>query len=314
MALHMLIGCAFLNTLAIWIVLGSPKATSVEIARRSILRERVQHIFVQQLTVLGSTPFVKSFSCWEPWDRSIEAFIRVPQVLAFGIGHEAAGSLLIFSCITACIMGFLLADGIGAVVLGVGMPVAIVAWGGHAKTAREHAIAHEVPDAFRSLSSAMGAGYTLAQAVSYVGSKRKGELSSEFRRAALSISCGTSAADALDELAERVRAPGVDLMVAALMVSAKTGAPLQGLFLRSARLAERRFELERELVAKTAQVRLSARIVCALPVGLVCLLALISPDFRKGATTFAGIACIVIALALDGVALIAIRKLMRGVL
>ncbi len=45
----------------------------------------------------------------------------------------------------------------------------------------------------------------------------------------------------------------VELMVCALSVSARTGAPLQGLFLRSARLAERRFELEREPTARSGQ-------------------------------------------------------------
>ena len=115
-------------------------------------------------------------------------------------------------------------------------------------------------------------------------------------------------------MAKVTDAPGVELMVCALSVSARTGAPLQGLFLRSARLAERRFELERELTAKTAQVRLSARIVSALPVLLVAALVLVSPDYRAGVATPVGLGCVLVAALLDVVALSIIRRLMRSVL
>ena len=47
--------------------------------------------------------------------------------------------------------------------------------------------------------------------------------------------------------------------------SHRTGSPLRDLLARSAALVERQGEFERELEVKTAQVRLSARIVCSLP-------------------------------------------------
>ena len=51
----------------------------------------------------------------------------------------------------------------------------------------------------------------------------------------------------------------------------------------------------------------------ALPLALVLLLALISPDFQRGLLTPAGLASVLIALAMDAAALLIIRKLMRGV-
>ena len=65
---------------------------------------------------------------------------------------------------------------------------------------------------------------------------------------------------------------------------------------------------------KTAQVRLSVRIVCLLPAIMVGVLTLLSPDFQRGLLTPAGIGCTCAAMALDGLALAIIRRMMRGVL
>ena len=61
-------------------------------------------------------------------------------------------------------------------------------------------------------------------------------------------------------------------------------------------------------------MRLSVRIVCLLPVVMVGLLALISPDFQRGLLTPSGVGCVLVALLLDGAALALIRRFMRGVL
>ena len=47
---------------------------------------------------------------------------------------------------------------------------------------------------------------------------------------------------------------------------------------------------------------------------MVGLLSLISVDFQRGLATTAGTLCVVVALGLDAVALLIIRRLMRGVL
>ena len=115
-------------------------------------------------------------------------------------------------------------------------------------------------------------------------------------------------------MAGELDAPGVGLLVCALTISQRTGSPLRGLFQRSAQLVERQQEFERTLSVRTAQVRLSVRVVCLLPLLMVGLLSLISVDFQRGLSTTAGTLCVVVALGLDAVALLIIRRLMRGVL
>ena len=125
---------------------------------------------------------------------------------------------------------------------------------------------------------------------------------------------GVSTEEAVDLLARELGVPGAGLLATALVVSHRTGSPLRDLLRRSAALAERQGEFERMLGVKTAQVRLSVRVVCLLPVVMICVLALISPDFQEGLLTPAGTGCVALAVLLDGLALLLIRRLMRGVL
>ena len=79
-------------------------------------------------------------------------------------------------------------------------------------------------------------------------------------------------------------------------------------------LVERQGEFERLLAVKTAQVRMSVRVVCLLPAVMVCLLAAISPDFQEGLCTPAGTGCVLVAAALDATAVAIIRRLVGKVL
>lgn len=174
-------------------------------------------------------------------------------------------------------------------------------------------LAKEMPQIMRSLSVALSSGKTLPQALEYVGTHGRGVASAEFARAALALHCGSSLEDALEQLEAHLQAPGVDLLSAALAISQRTGCPLKDLLLSTAHMVEEKAELERSLITKTAQTRLSVRIVCTMPVLLVLLLGSISPEFRLGCTTSAGILSLLLAAALDMIALVLVRHLMKGV-
>lgn len=171
-----------------------------------------------------------------------------------------------------------------------------------------------MPGIYRTLSVVLGSGQTLAQAVEYVGSHERGPAAAVFARMSLRLRCGVATEEAVGRLARELSAPGAELLATALVISHRTGSPLRELLTRSARLAERQGEFERMLSVKTAQVRLSVRIVCLLPAVMIGVLAMLSPDFREGLLTPVGLGCVLLAAALDGVALAIIRRLVRGVL
>ncbi len=168
-------------------------------------------------------------------------------------------------------------------------------------------------EAFGALGASMASGLSLAQAMRYVGSHAQEPVRTEFLRAEAQVACGAGMAEALDELVERLHAPGLDFVTLALKVSRRTGAPLSDVLGEAARLVRERVELRRKLDVRTAQVRMSARLVAGMPVAMVAFLALASSDFREGIATVPGAASIAVALLLDGIAWSIIRVVMRSI-
>lgn len=179
------------------------------------------------------------------------------------------------------------------------------------RRAERERIERAMPEAFGALAISLGSGFSLAQAMQYVGGRSEEPVRTEFLHASALMTCGVSSVDALDELVARLNAPALDLVVLALKVSRKTGASLTGLLSEAAGLVGERIELARNLEVKTAQVRMSARLVAGMPVIMVGFLSLVSRDFRAGVATGPGIGSLAVALALNIAAWLVIRKIMQ---
>lgn len=175
----------------------------------------------------------------------------------------------------------------------------------------QHDVEEAMPEAFTALSMSLASGHSLAQGVRFVGAHAQEPVHTEFLRVAAAIDCGISATDALDDLLVRIDAPGLSLVTLALKVSQRTGAPLADLLSEASSMVGERIELKRRLDVKTSQARMSAHMVSAMPVGMCAVLALLSADFRRGLATPAGAGAVVLGLALNAVALVVIRRIMR---
>ena len=238
---------------------------------------------------------------------------EVPRAL--GLGRDEVAAALALGLAASSIAAAAL---LGSPVAGaaVGCLEVAAAWARDAS--RRQRVRREVvaamPGVYRTLAVALGSGQTLAQAVEYVGAHERGRAGVVFGRMSLRLRCGMGTERAVELLASELEVPGARLLAAALVISHRTGSPLRELLARSARLAERQGEFERLLSVKTAQVRLSVRIVCALPAAMLAILALVSPDFQQGLLTPVGLGCVALAVVLDLAALAIIRRMVRGVL
>lgn len=168
-----------------------------------------------------------------------------------------------------------------------------------------------MPEAFRALAISLGSGHSLTQAMRFVGSHAEEPVRTAFLRVAFSMTCGISAHEALDDMLERLPAPGLELVSLALTVSQRTGAPLKDLLADAANTVGERIELTRRLDVKTSQARMSARMVALMPIAMICLLTLFSQDFRSGIATFTGMFSLVVAAALNICAWLIIRRIMK---
>ena len=264
---------------------------------------------------LSGTWLVERVLGWHAASELAREVSKRETLRALGLTQGEAAAAM------ACALGVMVAASavlLGSPVAGLAVGCLAVATVGTRDAARRERERREVvaamPGVYRTLSVALGSGQTLAQAVDYVGAHERGRVGSVFARMSLRLRCGVSTEQAVGLLASELEVPGAQLLATALVVSHRTGSPLRDLLVRSARLAERQGEFERLLSVKTAQVRLSVRIVCLLPVVMLAMLALISPDFQQGLLTPVGVGCVALAVALDLTALLIIRRMVSGVL
>lgn len=228
--------------------------------------------------------------------------------------RSSAAALVVGASAASLLGGIFSGSPIAVLAVAAGLVGAMLARDSSIRQRERREALGAMPGIYRTLSVALGSGQTLSQAVAYVGAHEHGKVARVFARMSLRLRCGASTEEAVDLLARELSVPGAGLLATALVISHRTGSPLRDLLLRSAALAERQEEFERTLGVKTAQVRLSVRIVCLLPVVMMGLLALMSPDFQAGLATPVGIGCVTVASVLDAIALVVIRRLMRGVL
>lgn len=240
------------------------------------------------------------------------ARVARPLVGAAADERVCARGLLALGCLGGAVAGAVIAlSPLGALV-GAVAPVAFCA-GAAAKRSREQArrVESAMPEAFQALAISLGSGHSLAQALRFVGGHAQEPVRTEFLRVASALTCGVPAREALDELLRRLPAPGLELVATALAVSQRTGAPLKDLLAQAAGMVGERIELARRLEVKTAQARLSARLVTIMPLAMVGALALLSPDFRAGVSSPGGALAVAVALVLDGCAWLIIRRVME---
>ena len=87
--------------------------------------------------------------------------------------------------------------------------------------------------------------------------------------------------DALLNMAERVPLMDVRFFVTALLVQKETGGNLAELLDELSRLIRERFRIYREVKVRTAQGRLTAAVLIALPFGMLIALEFVNPDYVK---------------------------------
>lgn len=244
--------------------------------------------------------------------RSWASLVPVHR-LGFVIEDDAARlAFLLLSSGASCIALTMVSLSPVGFVLGLVAPLGVGAARDTFDHRREqHDVEEAMPEAFTALSMSLASGHSLAQGMRFVGAHAQEPVHTEFLRVAAAIDCGISATDALDDLLVRIDAPGLSLVTLALKVSQRTGAPLADLLSEASSMVGERIELKRRLDVKTSQARMSAHMVAAMPAGMCVVLALLSADFRRGLATPAGAGAVALGLALNAVALVVIRRIMR---
>lgn len=304
------LACGVLAGLAAWVALPSAEGGGARVSVRAV-SFRARRVLVG----ISDGRVVATAMGWPAFRSLVEEVERARAARGRSVQTNVVAAVLVvalgFGLLLACAFA---RSPLAGIVVGVCTLAGIQARRASRERNRRQALSQEMPAIFRTLATAMSSGNTLVQAIDYVGLHERGQANEAFVRASLRLRCGWSVDDVLERLRGELEAPGVGLMATALEISQRTGSPLRDLFQRSAVLVEQQGEFERMLSVKTAQVRLSVRIVCLLPPIMVCLLSLISPDYLEGLSMPSGMVCLLVAVLMDCAAVLLIRRIMGAVL
>lgn len=141
----------------------------------------------------------------------------------------------------------------------------------------------QLPRAAHALAASLAAGLSLRQALARAARDLPDPLAEELRTTVDELRLGARIEGALENLMARVPARDLRVMVTAILVQRHTGGDLaRALSVLADRLDER-VRLARELRGATAQARVTAWMVAALPVAAGVMAEVAAPGTLRGA-------------------------------
>lgn len=152
-------------------------------------------------------------------------------------------------------------------------------WSGLVAARRRRAFESELPSALDLVAGSLEAGAPLAHALELVASEGDGPLAEEFERALAHHRLGRPLIEALEESAARVGSRDFSWCTSAIRAQQEFGASLASVFRTLAEFMRWREEIRGEVRALTAEGRLSAWVLGALPFVVAAYFSLANPGY-----------------------------------
>jgi tight adherence protein B len=203
-----------------------------------------------------------------------------PGSLVLGMGVSALFMMVIGRWMLGSIIGAAIGTGIGLF-----LPIL---WLGSKERKRLNSFQEQLPEAIDMLVSAMKAGYSFQAAMKFIGEEVPEPLGPEFARFYEEQRLGMEVRTALLALQERVNSLDLRMFVTAILIQRETGGNLSEVLGKISTLMRERSALKGEIATLTAESKLSARILGALPFVVFGMVNLLNPGFMRPmmATTY----------------------------
>ncbi len=171
----------------------------------------------------------------------------------------------------------------------------LVAW---RVSRRRHRLESQLPDALSLVASSLEAGHSFLRAIQMLGEESDPPLADELDRVLAETQLGDPLVDALERMADRVDLDDLRWVVQAVRIQQQVGGALAELFHTLADFMRAREEVRLETRALTAEARLSAWLLGALPVFVLVVLQVTSPGYLTPILSGGGLFALFLALIL----------------
>jgi tight adherence protein B len=220
-----------------------------------------------------------------PQDRRENPLVRLVRAKFTHLGGGRTVNLLVLGAASSAVVAAVAL----VLVVGLAVPTALVAGGvvGLAVAVLalreldrrwQIAFLENFNDAIDLIIRAVRSGIPVNEAIRQAGNEVNEPVMSEFRRIADSIDLGVDMRDALRQAADRVALSDFDFFVVCLVLQRETGGQLTETLEGLTHILRRRKEIRLKVRALTAEGRMTAMIVGALPVVVAGLMYMLDPD------------------------------------
>ena len=146
-------------------------------------------------------------------------------------------------------------------------------------SSRRRKLEDQMVEMLQMLASGLRAGFGLLQALETSGEQMPDPLSAEIRRTLRDTAMGSSVEQALSALNQRVGSPDFDIVITAILIQRSVGGNLAEILDNVAGTMRERARIRGEIRTLTSQQRMTGYVIGGIPIGLLGIFALISPEF-----------------------------------
>ncbi|HEX3560606.1 MAG TPA: type II secretion system F family protein [Pyrinomonadaceae bacterium] len=169
-----------------------------------------------------------------------------------------------------------------------------------------------LPDALDLMSRALQAGHAFAESLHMVSTEMPEPISTEFRKTYEEQNLGLSLKLALENLSERVPLLDLRMCITAILIQRETGGNLAEVLEKVAQTIRERFRILEDLKTLTTSSRMSAWILCGLPIFIAVAVTVMNPEYMSVLWSDPrGHRLLAVAIALQITGMLVIRKILR---
>ncbi|MGP4031552.1 type II secretion system F family protein [Pseudarthrobacter sp. 1C304] len=200
-----------------------------------------------------------------------------------GLKKQPADYLLLAGIITvlAGASGFLLGGLFAAVLLTLAAPVGLALGLNLLISRRQSKFDDQVPDTLRMLSGGMRAGHSLLRSLDAAGQESEAPMADELSRIVNETRIGRDLGESLLDVADRTKNEDFAWIAQAIEIHREVGGDLAEVLDHVGETIRDRNQVRRQVKALSAEGRVSAMVLVALPILLFIALQFVNPIYAK---------------------------------
>ena len=167
---------------------------------------------------------------------------------------------------------------VGAGLVAAALPFLRIAY---KRKKRLNAFLGQLPDALELMARALQAGHAFAESLHMISTEMPEPVATEFRKTYEEQNLGLSLKLALDNLSERVPLLDLRLCITAILIQRETGGNLAEILEKVSHTIRERFRILEDLNTLTTSSRMSAWILCGLPLFVALVVTVMNPDYMS---------------------------------